>query len=122
LQVLAGQIEIPKFTDAASRDRHLRRVVTLVGAALERRRADLVVLPELSSVPYDEHLGAALPVLAEPLEGPSFAAFAALAERFGVNVLFGFPRRADDGYRICQALVGTSGTLLGHYDKIHLAN
>ena len=121
LRVLACQIEVPGAVDAPARDRHLKRVVATIGAALDERPADLVVLPELASVPYDSGLGGALPALAESLDGPSRQAFSRLAKRHRTHVLFGFPRRAVDGFRICQAVVGPDGALRGHYDKIHLA-
>jgi len=122
LRVLACQVAVPAMSGAAERDAHLARLVALIDAELDRRGADLVVLPELASVPYDEHLGARLAALAEPLDGPSCEAFAPLARRHGCHLLFGFPRRAADGIRICQAALGPDGRLAGHYDKIHLAH
>ena len=60
LRVLACQIEIPAFTGAPARDRHLARLTARIRAELAVADADLVVLPELSSVPSDEALGGRL--------------------------------------------------------------
>ncbi|MPQ99131.1 carbon-nitrogen hydrolase family protein [Modestobacter sp. I12A-02628] len=59
---------------------------------------DLVVLPELCSSPYFcTTRDAARHSRAEPLSGPTTTAFAALAARLGVAVMFGVYERAADG-------------------------
>ena len=121
LELLACQIAIPAMADIAARDRHLERTLGEVTRELERAPADLVVLPELSSVDYSRALFDRLESFAETLDGPSFQAWSALARRFGTTVVFGIPRRDDGGYRISQLAVGPDGTLIGHFDKLHVA-
>jgi len=78
-------------------------------------------LPELASIDYSAQSFEQLADLAEPLDGQSFAVYATLARRHSVAIAFSFARAADDGYRICLAICGADGKLLGHYDKIYLA-
>ena len=121
LRLLACQIAIPPTPDPAARDAHMRRVASLLDTALTEAPADLVVLPELTTVDYGRESFDRLDRLAEELDGPSFAALSALASRHATHIAYGFPRRADDGYRITQALIDPSGAPAGHYDKLHLA-
>jgi len=120
LRLLACQIAVPPMTDAPERDAHLDRSVALVSAALARAPADLVVLPELSSIAYSAAAFAHLDALAEPLEGPSLRRWAALARAHGVHVVFGFARRAGAATFISSAVVAPDGSCLGVYDKLHL--
>jgi len=121
LQVLACQLSIPATVTADARDAHLRDSVGKVRRRLSEGAVDLVVLPELSSIDYSRDAFANLADLAEPLDGPSFAAWRAVARDFDTHVAYSFPRRADDGYRISLAVVAPTGELVGHYDKLHLA-
>lgn len=122
LRLLACQIAVPPITTVAERDAHLADAAVRVDRALrETGGADLVVLPELSSIDYSRATFDRLDALAEPLDGPSHATWAALARAHGVHVVHGFPRAAPDGARICQAVIGPDGTLVGSYDKVHLA-
>ncbi len=122
LGLLACQIAIPAMLSAGERDVHLARVAGRVNEALLDRWVDLVVLPELASVDYAPATFDRLTELAEPLDGPSFRTFAALARRHRTTIVYGFPRRNPTGYRICQAAVGPDGHLLGYYDKLHIAH
>lgn len=55
--ILACQIDIPDdMRTAADRDRRLARGADLIDRALAERRADVVMLPELSSVSYFRHV------------------------------------------------------------------
>lgn len=121
LRLMACQITVPETTSAAERDAHLAATVGKVEAQLERREVDLVVLPELSSIDYSRGSFARLGELAEPLDGPSFQAWRRVAMAHGVHVVFGFARAGEGGPFICTAVVGPDGMLMGHYDKIHLA-
>lgn len=121
MQLLACQIDIPPTPDPASRDAHLEWVSAKVSRSLEEAPADLVVLPELSAIDYSHAAFDQLENLAEDLRGPSFERFRAIARRFEVAVVYGFPRRSEEGYHICQAVVGPDGDLIGSYDKLHLA-
>ncbi|MGS4947070.1 carbon-nitrogen hydrolase family protein [Meridianimarinicoccus sp. RP-17] len=122
LRLLACQIAVPPMTTVVERDAHLADAAARVDRALRAAGgADIVVLPELSSIDYSRASFDRLGALAEPLDGPSHATWSALARTHGVHVVHGFPRAAPDGPRICQAVIGPDGGLLGHYDKVHLA-
>ena len=51
---------------------HLQRCAALISDSLGKKHADLVVLPELSSIEYSRESFDNLDALAEPLGGPSF--------------------------------------------------
>lgn len=123
LTLLACQISIPRMTTSAQRDEHLAMSVAKVRAELDRARkpVDLVVLPELSSIDYSRETFANLDDIAEPLEGASFQAWRSLAMEHGLLVSYSFARSGEGGPYICAAVVGPDGKLLGHYDKLHLA-
>ncbi|MEM7226679.1 MAG: carbon-nitrogen hydrolase family protein [Pseudomonadota bacterium] len=121
LELLACQIAIPEMATPAERDRHLVRTVAEVSRRLEQRGADLVVLPELSSVAYSRQVFDRLDGFAEALDGPSFQAWRQVAQRFETVVVFGIPRRGADGFHIAQLAVGPDGHLIGHFDKLHIA-
>ncbi|MGB0926661.1 MAG: carbon-nitrogen hydrolase family protein [Pikeienuella sp.] len=124
LTLLACQIIVPAMTTTQARDTHLK---TSVGKVLKQLDAaddtvDLVVLPELSSIDYARDTFAALSEIAEPLDGPSFQAWREVAMERNLYITYGFARRDDQaGPYICTAVVGPDGTLVGHYDKLHLA-
>ncbi|WP_223427636.1 carbon-nitrogen hydrolase family protein [Tateyamaria pelophila] len=120
LTVLACQIEVPATPDAAARDKHLAQSASKVRAQLRTTRADLVVLPELSSIDYSRAAFDALADLSEPLDGPSFDTWQSVALELGVYVSYSFARRDGDQTYISIAVVAPDGTLIGHYDKLHL--
>ncbi len=122
LEVLACQIAIPHVVTAEGRDTHLRNAVEKVRRRLSIQRSDLVALPELSSIDYSPQSFERIDGLAEPLDGPSFQAWHEVAREFDTHVAYSFPRRAEAGVYISLAVIGPSGTLMGHYDKIHLVN
>jgi len=122
LRLLACQIDVPEMTRAEERDAHLARCTQLVGEALTRERADMVVLPELSSIAYSATAFAHLDALAEPLDGPSLRAWSGVARAHGVRVVFGFARRAGGVTYISTAVVAPDGACLGVYDKLHLCH
>lgn len=121
LKVLACQIDVPETPTARERDAHVERCASRIREHLESERADLVVLPELSTIDYSRQAFDRLDSLAETLDGPPFETYRALATRFGVTIVYGIARATGDGYAITQAAVGPDGTLLGHYDKLHIA-
>jgi len=122
MKILACQIAVPDDIDGArARDAHVARLVSAIGARLDARAADLVVLPELATVPYSRAAFARLGDLAEDADGPSFEQFSALARRHRTCVSFGMPRRAGREHRISQVLVDAAGRCAGWYDKLHMA-
>ncbi|MEV8467189.1 carbon-nitrogen hydrolase family protein [Fluviibacterium sp. DFM31] len=120
LTLLACQIDIPPTTSAAARDRHLAQSHAKLRTRLSAQHADLVVLPELSSIDYSRAAFDRLDEIAEPLDGASFRTWAALAAEFGVHVCYSFARRGATGVHITVAVVSPEGTLVGFYDKLHL--
>jgi len=121
LRLLACQIAIPPVATAPARDRFLAETAEKIHRRFAQAPADLVVLPELSGIDYSRAAFDRLDQLAEPLEGPSSEVFRALAGELGVPIVYGIPRRADGGYRISQVVVGPERRILGHFDKIHIA-
>ena len=120
LSVLACQIHIPPMRRAHERDEHVERIVGLIDHHLNEQGADLVVLPELSTIDYSRTAFKCLDRLAESLDGPSCRRFSELARRYGTTIVFGLPRIAEDGFRISQVVIGPDG-VIGYYDKIHTA-
>lgn len=120
LTLLACQIAIPQTATAGARDRHLADTAAKLRDRLSQKRADLVVLPELSSIDYSRNAFDNLDEIAEPLDGPSFRTWAAVAVEFGAYVCYGFARRDEAGTCISMAVATPGGTLAGHYDKLHL--
>lgn len=95
----------------------LARSLALITRAADAG-ASLVVVPELA-VPGYILDAAVLTASAEPLDGPTVAAWTALARARDIHVVGGFCER--DGERIYNTavLVGPAGVLL-HYRKLHL--
>ena len=120
-RMLACQINIPAMTTAEERNAHLEVSAAKVRAALLKTPADLVVLPELSSIDYSRAAFENLYDLAEPLDGPSFACWRQIAQEFNCHIAYSFARRDGDADYICLAVVNPEGTLVGYYDKLHLA-
>lgn len=121
LTLLACQIDIPAMTTASERDQHLALSAQKVEAQLAQAPADIVVLPELSSIDYSRASFECLDVLAEPLEGASFECWRAVARRHKIFVSYSFARRANDKFYISIAVVNPDGGLVGYFDKLHLA-
>ena len=122
LRILACQIAVPTTRETAARDRHLERISELVRAELKEQPADVVVLPELSSIEYSREAFEGLDNLAEMLDGPSYRMFSPLARETRTPILYGIPRADGDRLFISQVAVGAGGDYLGHFDKLHMAH
>lgn len=98
--------------------------LSIVGGLIERaaaRGASVVVVPECFAF-LGEHDGDVLRV-AEPLTGPLFARYRALAKQHGVVVCYGgFPERVEGAEKTFNAhvVVDEQGEIRAHYRKIHL--
>jgi len=121
LKLLACQILIPTMTSDVEKLRHIDRVITRIDAELENSPVDVIVLPELSNIDYSRPAFDNLAELAEPLDGPSFQTFAALARRQRATVVFGMATAREGEYFITQVAISHKGELVGYYDKIHVA-
>lgn len=123
LTLLACQLGIPAMTTVKERDAHLKASSEKVSDRLKAsvKIVDLVVLPELSSIDYSRETFECLSQMAEPLDGATFEVWRKVAMDHKVHVSYGFARAGDGGPYICTAVVGPDGELVGHYDKLHLA-
>ena len=121
LSVLACQVDVPLTRTSADRDAHLADMSAKVSGALAREHTDIVVLPELSSIEYSRQAFEQLDEIAEPLDGPSFETWRRVSRDFGTYVAFSFPRCTVDGCFVTMAVTDPGGNLVGHYDKIYLA-
>ncbi|MFB7917031.1 carbon-nitrogen hydrolase family protein [Streptomyces sp. NPDC056061] len=80
--------------------------------------ARLLVCPELFLTGYA--IDADVARLAEPADGPSGEAVAAIAARHGIAVLYGYPERAGERIFNAARLVGPDGAASANYRKTHL--
>ncbi|MFF7182545.1 nitrilase-related carbon-nitrogen hydrolase [Streptomyces sp. NPDC008121] len=83
--------------------------------------AGLLLAPELFLTGYA--IGADMARLAEPADGPSARAVAAVAVRHGVAVGYGYPERDTDRHGVlynAAQLFGADGAVLARYRKTHL--
>jgi len=122
LTLLAMQIQVPKIVDCRQRNDHVKRLLAEIKSALERRPADLVVLPELSTIDYSRDSFDRLDSLAETLEGESVRAFGQLAKEMDVMIVFGLPTCRDQRYFISQVVLGADGRVVDCFDKLHTAH
>jgi predicted amidohydrolase len=83
--------------------------------ALSDAPCDLVVCPELFATGY--HIDGLHADLAEPAEGKFFKGFAALAEKHGCIIAYGYPEDAPDGPFNSAAVVSADGQLLANHRK-----
>ncbi|MBX2836613.1 MAG: carbon-nitrogen hydrolase family protein [Gammaproteobacteria bacterium] len=121
LTVMACQLSVPATPTEKARERHVSRCVALIDAELNKTGADLVVLPELSTIEYSRESFECLAELAENADGPTFRQFRELAKKHNTTVVYGIPRIEKNGYRISQVVVAPTGELIGYYDKLHRA-
>ncbi len=111
-------VAIAQLTSRPLAPEHNRRLTTDVIQDAFARGARLVVLPELI-VPGYVLDAEGLRAVAEPIEGPSVAAWHALARAHGGYIVGGFCERAGENLYDTAVLVGPRGLAL-HYRKLHL--
>ncbi|WP_431041205.1 carbon-nitrogen hydrolase family protein [Streptomyces sp. P1-3] len=80
--------------------------------------ARLLVTSEMFLTGYA--IGDGVHRLAEPADGPSAEAVAAIATRHGVGVLYGYPERDGEDVFNAAQLIGPDGERLANYRKTHL--
>jgi N-carbamoylputrescine amidase len=102
-------------------DDNIERAIAHVRNAA-RSGAEVICLPELFKTQYfcqrEEH---AFFDLAEPIPGPTTKRFADLAHELNVSIVISlFEKRAPGLYHNTAAVLGTNGTLLGIYRKMHI--
>jgi N-carbamoylputrescine amidase len=116
--VRIGLIQAASSADPAL---NLRRTLGAVERAA-KRGAQIICTQELFRSQYfcqsEDHRHFKL---AEPVPGPSTAAFQALARELGVVVIASlFERRASGVYHNTAAVIDADGSLLGVYRKMHI--
>ncbi|MEA2249538.1 MAG: hypothetical protein QOH46_4067 [Solirubrobacteraceae bacterium] len=111
-------IGLAQVTGAAYAAQENRALSVRAARELFGRGADLVVLPELivSGYALDRD---ALAELAEPLDGPTTAAWTEVAAETGGHLAGGFCERDGDALFNTAVVVGPEGVLL-HYRKLQL--
>ncbi len=102
-------------------DENLERAVSMVRDAA-RQGASVVCLPELFRAQYFcQREDTALFDLAEPIPGPSTERLGAVAREEKVTIIASlFERRAAGLYHNTAATLGTDGSILGLYRKMHI--
>lgn len=111
--VALEQVDVRAAEVEANRSTALRRSRLAFEAG-----ANLVVLPELAISGYVVH-PAVVSQVAEPVDGPTLAAFSSLAGQHGGLVAYGFCELAGSAYFNTVVVVGADGPVL-HYRKLHL--
>ena len=106
---------------SADPDANLKKTLALAGRAA-RRGAQIVCTQELFRSQYfcqrEDHKNFKL---AEPIPGPSTAAFQKLAKKHQVVVIASlFEKRAAGVYHNTAAIIDADGSLLGRYRKMHI--
>ena len=91
-----------------------------VAARAAGQGARIVVLPELASSGYVFRDLAEARTLAEPVDGPTAAQWAALAGRLGITLIGGICELGDDGALYNTAVVVAGPGILAAYRKVHL--
>ncbi|ACB76138.1 carbon-nitrogen hydrolase [Opitutus terrae] len=100
---------------------NLKKCLALAEEAA-RRGANIICTPELFRSQYfcqsEDHANFQL---AEPIPGPSTAAFQELAKKHGVVIVASlFEKRAAGLYHNTAAIIDADGALLGVYRKMHI--
>ena len=113
---LAAVVQITSIDDRA----HNREQATALVRRAARAGAELIALPENVDVITD---GPEKVARAEPLDGPTFAHYGALARELGIHLLAGtIAERAEapGKARNTSVLFGPDGSRVAVYRKIHL--
>lgn len=114
---------VPDFSSLAQRDRHVLELCDRISKYLsERAPVDLVVLPELATIPYSKKAFERLPVFAETLSGASTEAFIELSQKINSSILFGMPYQTASRFFITQILVDPRDGVVEIYSKMHLCH
>ena len=123
LRILGCQTLVPDFSSLTQRDRHVSELCDRISKYLsERTPVDLVVLPELVTIPYSKETFESLPLFAETLSGASTEAFIELSQKINSSIFFGMPYESDSRFFISQILVDPREGVVEIYSKMHLCH
>ena len=118
--ILAGQIDIPLTRNRKRMEDHVVEMVSSLDRRLGERSADMVVLPELSTIEYSRESFDQLDELAGSPDASCFNPISKLAIAHDAWIVFGMPRHDDGRFYISQVVVDPAGHFLGCYDKLHI--
>lgn len=104
---------------------NVERATRLVREAVEKRGAQLIILPETTLTGYASSSDKDMTLartreMAEPVPGPSVNHFARLAAELKVYIIWGLHERSDDKYYNAAVLLSPKGEILGTYRKVHI--
>jgi 5-aminopentanamidase len=99
----------------AERLQRLDRMLDAHGGKL-----DMVICPELFLSGYN--VGDKIRQLAEPQDGPFARAAAALANKHGTALIYGYPERAGEVIYNAAACIDRDGRTIAHHRKLRLPN
>jgi predicted amidohydrolase len=111
-------IAVAQFAPGADRDANLAVMSTLAALAVERG-ASFVVFPEYSSY-FTPEMGLDWIAAAETVDGPFATGLARIATNLGITVVAGLLEAAGDRAHNTVVAIGSDGTLLASYRKLHL--
>ncbi|MEE4419951.1 carbon-nitrogen hydrolase family protein [Streptomyces bugieae] len=97
---------------------HNLQVLADAARAAAAQGAGLLAAPEMFLTGYA--IGADVPKLAEPADGPSAEAVARIAADHGLAIAYGFPERDGDTVYNAVQLIDAGGERLATYRKTHL--
>lgn len=88
----------------------------------ERPDTKLIVFPELMTSGYELPKNEFLQIAEKVTDGESMKRVGALCEKYGVNVVYGFPEKAPEDNDIMYnsaVMIGSKGEIIGNYRKVH---
>lgn len=121
MKLLACQIHCQGIKTKSAKTNHIEKISEKLRDISKKEEADLIVLPELSSIEYSTDAFNNLKELAEPLDGETFCKISKLAKDLNCAITYGFPRVEMGNYFISHLVIDKEGKYLTHYDKVHIA-
>lgn len=121
MNVLACQVDAGGVDTRAAMEAHQLRLAARIRSACQDTAVDLVFLPELSAIEYSRAAFDNLKDLATATDGWLCSSMAELAREIDTPICFGMPRRHEGNCHISQVTIDRDGSLLGCYDKVHIA-
>lgn len=121
MKILSCQLSAEGILTRTSMEAHQLRVSRLIRSACESNTLDLIFLPELSAIEYSEGAFENLAELSSSIDGWLCSSMAELALEIDTPICFGMPRRQGENHHISQIVLDRDGTLIGFYDKLHIA-
>jgi predicted amidohydrolase len=121
MKILSYQITVDGVNTLSTMKDQQARVESLIRQACLNESVDLVLLPELSAIEYSIGAFSNLGELANDISGWLVDSMGKLAKDIETSICFGMPRCARNSHYISQVIVDKNGSLVGYYDKVHVA-